>query len=220
MIAALDRARALQAAALCLEYPDERWTAQLPLLHEVAAALPRRAGTALAAFLRWADGSETGTRTRHYVETFDLRRRCCPYLTYYAFGDTRKRGMALLRFTHAYRTAGYTLDSSELPDHLAVVCEFTARCQQAGLALLHENRAGVELLHHALHDCASPYEHVVEVVRAVLPEPAPRDLQRALELARSGPPAEEVGLEAPPAAGPSSPGASPPAAPDYLGARR
>ncbi|GLB64437.1 hypothetical protein NCCP2495_23160 [Dietzia sp. NCCP-2495] len=27
-----------------------------------------------------------------HVETFDLRRRCCPYLTYYRFGDTRKRG--------------------------------------------------------------------------------------------------------------------------------
>lgn len=37
----------------------------------------------------------------HYGATFDLKRRCCPYLTYYTYGDTRKRGMALLRFKHA-----------------------------------------------------------------------------------------------------------------------
>ena len=30
----------------------------------------------------------------------------CLHLTYYAYGDTRKRGMALLRFKHAYRNAG------------------------------------------------------------------------------------------------------------------
>jgi len=43
--------------------------------------------------------------------------------------------------------------------------------------------------------------------RALLPEPAPADLARALDLARSGPPAEEVGLE-------------PFAPPEYMGARR
>ena len=69
-----------------------------------------------------------------YVETFDLRRRCCPYLTYYAFGDTRKRGMALLRFTHAYRANGFALASEELPDHLAVVCEFAAALPRARTA--------------------------------------------------------------------------------------
>ena len=151
--------------------------------------------------------TSAGELTRHYVETFDLRRRCCLYLTYYAFGDTRKRGMALLRFTHAYRAAGFTIGSAELPDHLAVVCEFAARRPEPGLRLLRENRAGIELLRLALADVQSPYLDVIDLVRAVLPEPAPRDLQQALELARSGPPAEEVGLE-------------PFAPPEYMGARR
>ena len=35
--------------------------------------------------------------------TFDLRRRCCLHLTYYTHGDTRKRGLALVRFKQAYR---------------------------------------------------------------------------------------------------------------------
>jgi nitrate reductase delta subunit len=207
MTAGVDRVRALQAAALCLEYPDAGWRAHLSLLRQTAGALPGAAGVALDRFVAHADRTPADDLARHYVETFDLRRRCCLYLTYYAFGDTRKRGMALLRFTHAYRVEGFTIGSAELPDHLAVVCEFAARRPAPGLRLLRDNRAGIELLWLALTDAQSPYRHVVDLVRAVLPEPAPRDLARALELARSGPPAEEVGLE-------------PFAPPEHLGARR
>jgi nitrate reductase molybdenum cofactor assembly chaperone NarJ/NarW len=111
---------------------------------------------------------------RDYVETFDLRRRCAPYLTYFSHGDTRKRGMALLRFTHAYRSAGAEFTGGELPDHLGVVCEFAATADlQLGLRLLAENRAGVELLHRALVDARSPYAGVLDAVRAVLRTRAP-----------------------------------------------
>ena len=65
---------------------------------------------------RWA-GSSTTWRPRpwpqqqaDYVETFDLRRRCCLYLTYFTHGDTRKRGMALLQFKHLYGRAGHDAD--------------------------------------------------------------------------------------------------------------
>jgi nitrate reductase delta subunit len=202
-----DRVRALQAAALCLDYPDRQLLDQRRLLHRTAAALPVAAGAPLRRFLGHLDGTDPGRLARDYVETFDLRRRCCLYLTYYAHGDTRKRGMALLRFTHAYRTAGIILAGGELPDHLGVVCEVAAHAPATGLALLRDNRAGVELLHLALTEAGSPYADVLDVIRAVLPEPAPRDLDRALALARSGPPAEEVGLE-------------PFAPPEYMGGRR
>jgi len=141
------------------------------------------------------------------VDTFDLRRRCCLYLTYYSCGDTRKRGMALLQFTAAYRVAGFELIAGELPDHLAVLCEFTAAAPERGRALFRRHRAGLELLRTALDEAQSPWLHVVDAIRAVLPDAAPRDLQRALELARTGPPAEEVGLE-------------PFAPPEYMGGRR
>lgn len=201
------RSRALQAAALCLGYPDDALLARRPLLREVAASLPRVPATHLAAFLDHLDATDPTALRRAYVETFDLRRRCAPYLTYYAHGDTRKRGMALLRFTHAYRNAGLDLTGGELADHLAVVCEAAARAPEAGLRLLHEHRAGVELLRISLADAGSPYVEVLDLVRSVLPEAAPADLDRALDLARSGPPAEEVGLE-------------PFAPPEHLGARR
>lgn len=189
-----ERSRALQAAATCLDYPDDHWRAVLPVLDEVTGTLSKGAAP-LQRFLDHATGSDAATMTRHYVETFDLRRRCSLYLTYYAHGDTRKRGMALLEFSSTYRQVGEELTSGELPDHLAVVCEFAARHPEEGLRLMQSHRAGIELLGLALEDEGSPYLHVVDLVRAALPEAAPRDLEAALALARSGPPAEEVGLE-------------------------
>jgi nitrate reductase molybdenum cofactor assembly chaperone NarJ/NarW len=203
----LDRSRALQAAALCLDYPDEALLGRLDLLRAAADALPGAVGAALGRFVAHLAATDPTELSRDYVDTFDLRRRSCLHLTYYAYGDTRKRGMALLRFTHAYREADIVIADGELPDHLAVVCEVAARQPGVGLRLIAENRAGVELLRMALADAGSPYVDVLDVIRAVLPEPAPRDLDRALALARSGPPAEEVGLE-------------PFAPPEYMGAQR
>jgi nitrate reductase delta subunit len=184
------QARTLRAAALLLAYPDDEFYDRLPVVRAAATTSP-----GLSRFVAHVDARSPAQLQSDYVETFDLRRRCCLYLSYYSYGDTRKRGMALLRFTHAYRAAGYELDASELPDHLAVVCEFAACAPEPGLRLFHEHRAGLELLRMALRDSGSAYLDVVDAIRAVLPEPAPRDLERAMALAQSGPPAEEVGLE-------------------------
>ena len=177
---------AFQAAALCLEYPDESLIATVPLL--------RKART-VDAFLYCLEQTPLAQLQQSYVDTFDLRRRCCPYLTYYTYGDTRDRGMALLDFTSAYRATGFEVASGELPDHLAVVCEFAAHRPVEGVELLQRHRAGLELLALALRETGSPYVHVVDSIRALLPAASPHDLERAMELARMGPPAEEVGLE-------------------------
>jgi nitrate reductase molybdenum cofactor assembly chaperone NarJ/NarW len=196
----------LQAGGLLLGYPDDRLHAALPLLREVAGRLPVAAAVPLLRITDHLAVTDRLSAQVAYVEQFDLRRRSCLYLTYYAYGDTRKRGMALLRFTHAYRAAGFSLAGDELPDHLAVVCEFAAAGDLGvALRLLTEQRAGLELIRTALAEAGSLYVDAVDVIRAVLPEPAPGDLRRALELARSGPPAEEVGLE-------------PFAPPEYMGA--
>ena len=186
----------LQAASLLLGYPDEELPATVALVRDARNRLPAAAAAALDPLCHHLSGTPLDELQRNYVETFDLRRRCSPYLTYFSHGDTRKRGMALLRFTHAYRSAGGVFLGDELPDHLAVVCEFAATVDlELGLRLLAENRAAVELLRSALADCGSPYVGVLDAVRAVLPGAAPRDLERAMELARTGPPEEDVGLE-------------------------
>jgi nitrate reductase delta subunit len=207
-VSAADQVIALQAAALLLDYPDAALFGRLPVLRQAADLLPEQAATPLRQLLDHFAGITQHQAEQAYVDLFDLRRRCCLYLTYYAFGDTRKRGMALLKFTHSYKSAGRELIGDELPDHLCVVCEFAAAGDlTAGLELLAENRAGIELIRLALAEAGSPYVHALDLLRAVLPDPAPRDLERAMELARTGPPEEEVGLE-------------PFAPPEYMGAIR
>ena len=191
-----ERCMALQAASLLLGFPDEELLSRLPLLDAVARRLPGPAGAPLTRLVEHLGRTDLHVAQCAYVDTFDLRRRCCLFLTYHAYGDTRKRGMALLKFTHAYKAAGWRLVPDELPDHLAVVCEFAATGGlAAGLGLLAEHRAGLELTRLALAESGSPWLDAVDLVRAVLPEVAPRDLDRAMELARTGPPEEEVGLE-------------------------
>jgi nitrate reductase molybdenum cofactor assembly chaperone NarJ/NarW len=195
-LAQRDQRLVWRIAALLLDYPTEQTLDMLDELQAAAVALPAPAGTALVSFLAEIRRRSPMQLAAHYVETFDLRRRHCLHLTYYAYGDTRKRGMALLRFKHAYRAAGVTLGEHELPDHLAVVLEFASTVDaEAGRRLLIEYRPVMELLRQSLLEAASPYAAVLAAVCATLPELNVADRRRVAELAAQGPPAEEVGLE-------------------------
>ncbi|MGV9884642.1 nitrate reductase molybdenum cofactor assembly chaperone [Streptomyces sp. NPDC003006] len=174
-----------QAAALCLAYPDEEFQERLPLLR--AAAPPR-----LDDFLTYAETTRPRELAAHYVRVFDFKNRHSLYLSWWREGDTRRRGMALVRFKEVYRAHGLEFSGEELPDFLPAVLEFSAR---AGPVLLLENRGGLELLRLALGDFGTPYAGVLEAVCASLPGPTPKDRAEALALARSGPPREDVGLE-------------------------
>jgi len=187
-----DSVLAWQSASLLLDYPDEQLLARRDLLRSAADAL---GDPALTRFLDHLDATPLPELAADYVATFDHRKRCCLYLTYYAHGDTRKRGMALLRFKHAYRIAGFALDDVELPDHLAVVLEFAATIDpKIGRRLMIEHRAGLELLRLALHDTGSPYADVLDAVSATLPALVGRERDAVARLAAEGPPEEEVGL--------------------------
>src|SRR5215207_7647736 len=201
---------AWQSASLLLDYPDERMLSHRTLLRAAVAALPDSGRRPLSRFLDHLDATPLPQLAADYVATLDHRKRCCLYLTYYAYGDTRKRGMALLRFKHAYRIAGFSLGEEELPDHLAVVLEFAATVDpKIGRRLLIEHRAGLELLRLALHDAGSPYADLLDAVSATLPALAGRERDAVARLAAEGPPAEEVGLApfAPPEYMPETQGA-------------
>jgi nitrate reductase molybdenum cofactor assembly chaperone NarJ/NarW len=189
------RATAWQVQSLLISYPDEQLLARIPLLRTATATLPASLAQPVTAFLDHADATPLAELAADYVTTFDHRKRFSPYLTYFAYGDTRKRGMALLRFKHAYRTAGLQLDDSELPDHLAVVLEFAATGNPVtGLRLLTEHRAGLEVMRLGLHETGSPWAHVLDSVSATLPPLGRRDHEAVARLVAEGPPEEEVGL--------------------------
>jgi nitrate reductase molybdenum cofactor assembly chaperone NarJ/NarW len=196
-----------QAAAILLQYPDDYVLARAPVVAAAVAELPPgRSRAGLEGFLGHLAGTPRRELAENYVTTFDQRRRCCLYLTWWTDGETRRRGQSLADLKERYRRAGLELADGELPDFLPVLLEYAATGDLAdGLALLQAHRAGIELLRLALRDAGSPYASVVDAVCALLPGPSPRDQAAARRLARVGPPVESVGLE-PYASDPARPG--------------
>ncbi|NIK59160.1 nitrate reductase molybdenum cofactor assembly chaperone [Kribbella shirazensis] len=184
-----------QTASLLLDYPDQALPERLGLTRQVLHHLPTDLAEPLGATVEQLAAGTLSDLQQRYVETFDNRRRHNLYLTYFAHGDTRRRGVALLRFKQTYLRSGFILDESELPDHLCVVLEYAATVdQQLGWELLLDHRAGLELLRLALADAGSAWHGAVHAVTATLPALRGDDLEAVRKLAAEGPPAEEVGL--------------------------
>ena len=192
-----DAATVLQAASVCLQYPDAALLALLPTVRRAVDGLPPgRARERLTTFLDTAAATPPGRAAQHYVDMFDTRRRCCLYLTWWSDGETRRRGAALSGLKARYRAAGAEFHGTELPDFLPAVLEFAATSDlTGGLAILQEHRAALELLRLALLEAGTPYAAPVEAVCALLPGPSPTDVAAAKALAHSGPPHEQVGLD-------------------------
>lgn len=186
---------AARAASLLLCYPDDEVLAALPTLRAALDELPAATAGPLRMVAEHRAATEPGRLAAEYVQLFDFRRRCCLYLTYYSCGDTRKRGEALVGFAAAYRQAGLRVVDEELPDYLPAVLDLAATGARVGWRLLRDNRVGLDLLVEALAAEKSVYQQAVRAVQAALPPPGPADLAAVATLARSGPPAEWVGLE-------------------------
>ena len=202
-----------QSVSLLLDYPDEQVLARAELVRSASQKLPATIGSSIRDFLGHLDSTPLPELQADYVETFDNRRRCNLFLTYFAHGDTRKRGMALLRFKQTYLQAGFELSDAELPDHLCVVLEFAATIDRdLGRDLILDHRAGLELLGLSLQDMHSPWASLIDAVTATLPPLRGDERDAVRRLAAVGPPEEEVGL-APFAAPQFSPGAVGGAAP-------
>jgi nitrate reductase delta subunit len=186
-----------QVASVLLRYPDMRLVAATEELEAAVAGLhDREAREALGRFLERRRGMSQLDLEREYVETFDTRRRCTLNVSYYVYGDTRRRGVALLRLKRLYAAAGLVLDSGELPDHLPVLLEFAAFAPaDYGTRLLAEQRIGIELLRQALASAESPYALVLDAVSRSLPRLGVREAGAVRKLAAEGPPDESVGLE-------------------------
>jgi nitrate reductase delta subunit len=180
--------------SVLLRYPDERLVAGRDELAAAVAALPAAEG--LRRFTEYLAGRTQLELAAAYVETFDLRRHTSLYLTYYLHGDTRKRGMALLRLKRLYAAAGLELAGGELPDYLPLMLEFAALAPDgAGETLLREHRPGLELLRRGLNEAESPYAGVLDALCAGLPRLTALERERIRSLAAAGPPSEQVGLE-------------------------
>ncbi|MCY4725026.1 nitrate reductase molybdenum cofactor assembly chaperone [Nocardioides sp. STR2] len=193
---------ALRTWAVCsalLDYPTEELVASLD---DLAALVPGHPH--LVPLLDHVRRTPLALLQQDYVATFDHTRKCALYLTYFAYGDTRRRGAALVRFKDAYRRGGVVWDDDlgELPDHLCAVLQFGATVDpDIARSLLLEHRAGVEMLRLALtgwrnddDTIGSPWAAALVALCDTLPELAGDEADAVRRLVEQGPPAEEVGL--------------------------
>jgi nitrate reductase delta subunit len=190
-----ERAATHMAASILLDYPHEEHRARFPAVAAVVESLPEPIRDAFRGFLAAADGMNQRELEAHFTSIFDQKRKCSPYLTHYTTGDTRKRGMALVRFIHAYRAAGWEVEPGELPDYLPTVLEFSARSGSpiAG-DLIAVHREGIQVLRAALETFESPYALVLDAICLSIPEMDDEARARYMILINEGPPAELVGL--------------------------
>lgn len=202
--------------SVLLQYPSDEVLEARPEIGEAIAELPRsNVRDGLERFLAWFGSAPGVELQQRYVETFDLQKRSSPYLTFYLHGDTRKRGLALVRLKRLYAAAGFPMEGPELPDYLPAMLEFAALApDDLGRRLLAEHRSGLELLRMHLRESDSPYAHLLDAVCAGLPRLAAGDLEAVRRLAREGPPSEQVGLQ------PFAPSDVMPPAADQVEARR
>ncbi len=149
---AADTAVVLQAAALCLAYPEQELLERLDLI-EAALSGNRAAGRFAPVLDHLRPKPPAGlhpkppvesVQTPHlqalqsfHVQEFDLSRRHALHLTYWTDGDTRRRGEVLAEFKAVYRDSGLVGDlAGELPDHLPMVLEFAVADPGRGRGLL------------------------------------------------------------------------------------
>ena len=186
-----DKERRLFAvASLALRYPTPDWMESL-----VAADLRELSPLAAEAteqLLHFFAETPLLDLQMKYVDLFDRKRRAGLHLSYYLNGDTRARGVALLRFKHIYNAEGWEPDCQELPDYLPMLLEFIAVTKSpVAFELLSEHRAGVALLHIALRDMKSEYAPLMNAILEAIPGDS---MGQALKLIAKGPQVELVGL--------------------------
>ena len=99
-------ATARMIASSLLVYPDERFLERREEFEHIASKLESSYGNPLIEFFSVTSGISLDEIQRHYVEIFDMRRRCSLFLTSWTHGDTRNRGMALIYFKEKYGDAG------------------------------------------------------------------------------------------------------------------
>ncbi len=203
----------LKLASVLLQYPSAVGREAVAGLDPAELApLRGRQAQRFASFLAWYWERPLSELRAAYVETFDFARQRSLHLTYHLHGDSRQRGLALLKLKQAYAAAGFEGEETELPDFLPLMLEFCALAPEpVGRDLLDRHRPAIELVRDSLHREDSPFAELLDAVVDGLPSLTERQVTRIKRLAAEGPPSEQVGLEpfAPPEVMPV-PGGPPP----------
>lgn len=194
-LATREAALTYRVSALLLEYPSPDLPDILAVVEHALPDLPQARAGVLRSTVDALRSQSIPDLEQSFVETFDMHRKRSLYLTYFAHGDTRNRGVVLVQFKQAFRAAGVELPEDELPDFLPGVLEFAAvHDLVAGIGLLLGHRPGIEVLRRSLAEIGSPWHGAVAAVCDTLPPLVGEEDIAVRNLIAQGPPDEEVGL--------------------------
>ncbi len=156
--------RTYAALGRLIDYPRAETITHLPELLAVLedeGAVPVRLRQALARLATALSAKDPMEAEERYVALFDRTRTLSLHLYEHLHGESRDRGMAMVRLAALYRGNGFEIAARELPDYLPLLLEFLAQIPDAeARGVLAEAALLIDKLHGALARCGSPYAAV------------------------------------------------------------
>ncbi len=125
-----------KAFSALLSYPNADMRQALPEIAGVVRASPLvgdRQRTELVGLIDELGEGDLLSVEERYVDLFDRGRALSLNLFEHLHGESRDRGTAMVELKQLYETAGFELDTRELPDYLPVVLEYLS-CLEIGEA--------------------------------------------------------------------------------------
>ncbi|UJL48136.1 nitrate reductase molybdenum cofactor assembly chaperone [Virgibacillus sp. NKC19-16] len=126
-----------------------------------------------------------------YVSTFDLKSKLGLYLSAHEFGDSSKRGAALIKLQKIINEAGFEREGDELADYMPMLFELLAVVPESKYHERLYRRLAVAIQRMLNNiDTENPYKGILQVLmRYIFPEPTTEEVAK-LEFDR-----EEADLE-------------------------
>jgi nitrate reductase delta subunit len=158
-----DERRIFLTASILLQYPEDNWYELLEEIEEeTLKTKEERSAKNILEFLEYVKQTNKLDLKELYVETFDLSKESNLYLTFYSLEDKQDRGMTLLKLKQKYEEAGFIMKTSELPDFLPAVLEFTAATQRKDIIASY--RAVIEKIFNNLFKENNPYSYILKSI--------------------------------------------------------
>src|SRR5699024_3667569 len=128
-------------------------------------------------------------REEEYVSAFDLRSKLGLYMTAHEFGDSNKRGAAIIQLQNMIKEAGFERVDDELADFIPMLFEYLVVSEEENERLFRRMAVAISRIRdHINSEC--PYAVIIYVLMDfIFPEPTKKEIHR-LEFDR-----EEADLE-------------------------
>jgi nitrate reductase delta subunit len=123
----------LGVAARLISYPADDFREELRELKAVVAEQVEEVAVkrALTEAIDRVGAQSVREARERYVATFDLKERTGLYLTAHEFGDSRRRGFALIELKKQIGASGFDIPAGELPDYIPMLYEWVAEVAES-----------------------------------------------------------------------------------------